>query len=68
VAQAGIGSELLRIGLAVDDRMIGLDLDDLAFDGSITKSPCGGEVSGRSPVDRGNKRSMACDGDGIPLH
>ena len=33
--------------------------------------PCGGEVSGRSPVDRGKqgtKRSVACDGDGIPLH
>jgi hypothetical protein len=51
--------------------MIGLDLSDLAVDGSITKSPCGGEVSGRSPVDRGKqgtKRSVACDGGGIPLH
>jgi hypothetical protein len=70
-AQAGIGQELLRIGLDAYDRMIGLDLDDLAVDGSITKSPCGGEVSGRSPVDRGKqgtKRSVACDGDGIPLH
>ena len=41
------------------------------MDGSITKSPCGGEVAGRSPVDRGKqgtKRSVACDGDGIPLH
>ncbi|HEX8932831.1 MAG TPA: IS5 family transposase [Pseudonocardiaceae bacterium] len=70
-AQAGIGQELLRIGLDAYDRMIGLDLTDLAVDGSITKSPCGGEVSGRSPVDRGKqgtKRSVACDGDGIPLH
>jgi hypothetical protein len=51
--------------------MIGLDLSDLAVDGSITKSPCAGEVSGRSPVDRGKqgtKRSAASDGDGIPLH
>lgn len=51
--------------------MIGLELADLAVDRSITKSPCGGEVSGRSPVDRGKqgtKRSVACDGDGIPLH
>jgi hypothetical protein len=54
-AQAGIGSELLRIGLAAYDQMIGLHLDDLAVDGSITKSPSGGEVSGRSPVDRGNR-------------
>ena len=58
-AQAGIGQELLRIGLDAYDRMIGLDLTDLAVDGSITKSPCGGEVSGRSPVDRGNKAPNA---------
>jgi hypothetical protein len=49
VAKAGIGGELLRIGLEAYDRMVGRDLDDLAVDGSITKSPCGGEVSGRSP-------------------
>ena len=70
-AEAGHGPALLRIGLAAYDRMIGLDLEDLSVDGSITKSPCGGEVSGRSPVDRGKqgtKRSVACDGDGIPLH
>ena len=70
-ATAGHAKALLRIVLAAFDRMIGLDLDDLSVDGSITKSPCGGEVSGRSPVDRGKqgtKRSVACDGDGIPLH
>jgi len=51
--------------------MLGLDLDDLSVDGSITKSPCGGEVSGRSPVDRGKqgtKRSVVTDAVGIPLH
>ena len=70
-AQAGHGQTLLRLTLAAFDQMIGLHLDDLSVDGSITKSPCGGEVSGRSPVDRGKqgtKRSVACDGDGIPLH
>jgi hypothetical protein len=70
-AEAGHTKVLLRLVLAAFDRMIGLDLDDLSVDGSITKSPCGGEVSGRSPVDRGKqgtKRSVACDGDGIPLH
>lgn len=44
--------------------MTGLELDDLSVDGSITKSPCGGELSGRSPIDRGKqgtKRSVACD-------
>jgi hypothetical protein len=70
-AEAGIGKQVLQTALAGFDRMIGLDLDDLAVDGAITKSPCGGEASGRSPVDRGKqgtKRSIACDGDGIPLH
>jgi len=70
-AEAGHGQTLLRLTLAAFDQVIGLHLDDLSVDGSITKSPCGGEVSGRSPVDRGKqgtKRSVACDGDGIPLH
>jgi hypothetical protein len=35
--------------------MIGLDLDDLSVDGSITKAPGGGEVAGRSSVDRGKQ-------------
>jgi hypothetical protein len=68
---AGHGRQLLRLALAAFDQMIGLDLDDLAVDGAITKAPCGGEVAGRSPVDRGKqgmKRSVACDGGGIPLH
>jgi hypothetical protein len=43
-AQAGHTKVLLRLVLAAFDRMIGLDLDDLSVDGSITKSPCGGEV------------------------
>jgi hypothetical protein len=70
-ATAGHGQALLRIVLAAFDKMIGLDLQDLSVDGSITKSPCGGEVSGRSPVDRGKqgtKRSVVCEGDGIPLY
>ena len=44
-AEAGLAQELLRIGLEAYDRMIGLNLDELAVDGAITKSPCGGEVS-----------------------
>jgi hypothetical protein len=70
-ATAGHGQALLRLVLAAFDKMIGLDLQDLSVDGSITKSPCGGEVSGRSPVDRGKqgtKRSVVCEGDGIPLY
>ncbi len=41
--------------LDADDRMLGLQLDDLAVDGCITKAPCGGQVAGRSPVDRGKQ-------------
>jgi hypothetical protein len=61
---------LERIARDAYDRMIGLNLADLAVDWYITKAPCGGEVAGRSPVDRGKqglKRSVASDGDGIPL-
>jgi hypothetical protein len=70
-ADAGHGPALLRICLTAYDQIIGLDLDELAVDGCITKAPCGGEVAGRSPVDRGKqgtKRSVATDGQGIPLH
>jgi hypothetical protein len=70
-AEAGLGRELLRLALAAYDRMLGLDLEDLAADGCISKSPCGGEVAGRSPVDRGKqgtKRSTVTDGGGLPLH
>ena len=52
------------------DRTIGLELSDIAVDCCITKAPCGGQKSGRSPVDRGKrgiKRSVAVDADGIPL-
>src|SRR6266516_3879511 len=53
------------------DRLIGLDLADLAVDGCLTKAPCGGDTAGRSPVDRGEqglKRSAVIEGRGVPLH
>lgn len=46
-ADRGLGTELLQSALTAYDRMLGLDLDDLSVDGSITKSLHGGEVSGR---------------------
>jgi transposase len=67
---AGVMDTLLDLVLAAYDRMIGLELADIAVDGCITKAPCGGEVAGRSPVDRGKqglKRSLAVDAAGIPL-
>lgn len=51
---AGVMAQLATVVLDAYDRMIGLDLADLAVDGCITKAPCGGELAGRSPVDRGN--------------
>ena len=52
------------------DRLVGLELGEVAVDCCITKAPCGGEKAGRSPVDRGKrgiKRSVAVDALGIPL-
>lgn len=66
----GVMDRLQAIALAAYDRMIGLALEDIAVDGGITKAPCGGEVAGRSPVDRGKqglKRSTVVDANGIPL-
>jgi transposase len=66
----GLAAHLHLLVLAAYDRMLGLELDDLAIDGCITKAPCGGEVAGRSPVDRGKqglKRSVATEAKGIPL-
>jgi hypothetical protein len=66
----GLMEKLREISLGAYDRLIGLELSDLAVDGCITKAPCGGEKAGRSPVDRGKegaKRSTVVDGRGIPL-
>ena len=70
-AEAGIAERLHRLVLEQYDRMIGLDLADVAVDGCITKAPSGGQKAGRSPVDRGKqglKRSTLTDATGIPLH
>ncbi|MFF4354091.1 IS5 family transposase [Streptomyces sp. NPDC001530] len=66
----GAFARLKQIALGSYDRIVGLVLDQIAVDGSITKAPGGGEVAGRSPVDRGKqglKRSGMTDGYGIPL-
>jgi transposase len=49
----GVFDRLELLVLQAYDRMLGLELGDLAGDGCITKAPCGGAASGRSPVDRG---------------
>jgi len=66
----GIMEARRTLALAAYDRMIGLEVGDVAVDGCITKAPCGGEAAGRSPVDRGKqglKRSTIVDANGIPL-
>src|SRR3954468_4939538 len=70
-AEFGVSEQVHTLALQAYDRMIGLERDDLAVDGCITKAPGGGEAAGRSPVDRGKqglKRSIVTDGTGIPLH
>jgi transposase len=66
----GVMEKLQKITLDAYDRIIGLELSDVAVDCCITKAPCGGEKAGRSPVDRGKqgiKRSTLVDANGIPL-
>jgi len=70
-AEVGLATELHALVLMQYDRMIGLELDDVAVDGCITKAPGGGEKAGRSPVDRGKqglKHSILTDAAGVPLH
>ena len=67
---AGIAERVHATALAAYDRIIGLQLGDIAADGCITKAPCGGDKSGPSPVDRrkgGLKRSVATEEAGVPL-
>ncbi len=67
---AGVAEQLRLAVLGGYDRLFGLELEQLAVDGCITKAPCGGQVAGPSPVDRrkqGLKRSVATEAGGIPL-
>jgi transposase len=68
--ELGVMDELEEMARESYDRVVGLELSDVAVDCCITKAPCGGERAGKSPVDRGKrglKRSMMVDACGIPL-
>jgi hypothetical protein len=68
--EAGSMEVLEEMALESYDRIIGLELSEVAVDCCITKAPCGGQKAGKSPVDRGKrgiKRSVAVDAEGIPL-
>jgi len=67
---AGIFDTVCDEAIAAFDRIIGLDLDTVAIDGSLHKAPCGGEGTGRNPTDRakiGHKWSVAVEAHGIPI-
>lgn len=67
---AGVFEELRDHALEAYERIIGLDLTEVAIDGCQLKAPCGGEGTGKNPVDRaklGWKWSVATDANGIPL-
>jgi len=68
--EAGVFDKLRAEALATYNDQIGLDLTNVALDGSLHKAPCGGEGTGKSPVDRrklGWKWSSATDGNGVLL-
>jgi transposase len=68
--EAGVMTKLRELALEAYDKVVGLQLSDVAVDCCITKAPCGGEKAGRNPVDRGKqgiKRSTVVDAKGIPL-
>jgi hypothetical protein len=68
--ELGLMERLRDNSLDAYDRLIGLELGDLAVDECVTKVPCSGKKAGKSPVDRGKggiKRSTAVDASGIPL-
>ena len=67
---AGVFESLKTEALAGFDRIIGLDLDHVALDGSLHKAPYGGEGTGPNPTDRaklGWKWSVASERHGIPV-
>ena len=67
---AGVFEDLESEALAAYDRIVGLDLSDASVDGSIHKAPCGGDGTGKSPVDRaklGWKWSILTDRAGVPV-
>jgi transposase len=68
--EAGVFEQLKDEAVAAFDRIVGLDLDDVALDGSLHKAPYGGEGTGPNPTDRGKlgwKSSVASERHGIPI-
>jgi transposase len=67
---AGVFDALAAEALTAYDRIIGLDLAEVAIDGSQHNAPCGGEGTGPNCTDKGRsgwKWSLATDTHGIPI-
>ena len=65
---AGVFDAVVEEALAAFDRIVGLDLTEVAVDGSAHKAPSGGPGTGRNPTDRGKsgwKWSLLTDRAGI---
>lgn len=68
--RSGIFDRISNDAIEGYDRIIGLDFSDVSVDGSLQKSPCGGQDSGPNPTDRGKlgwKWSILVDAAGIPI-
>jgi transposase len=67
---AGVFDRIVNEAIAAFDRVIGLDLTDVALDGSLHKAPAGGEGTGKNPTDRarlGWKWSILTDYNDVPI-
>jgi len=67
---AGVFDAVADEAIAAYDRIIELDLSEVAVDGSQHKAPCGGPGTGKNPTDRaklGWKWSLLADRAGIPI-
>ncbi len=67
---AGVFDRLEAEAMAAFDRIVELDLSEVSLDGSLHKSPYGGEGTGPNPTDRGKlgwKWSVAVEAHGIPI-
>jgi len=67
---ADVFERLKTEAIASFDRIIGLDMSEVALDGSLHKAPYGGEGTGPNPTDRGKsgwKWSVAVERHGIPI-
>jgi transposase len=68
--EAGVFEQVAEEALSGYDKIVGLDLSEVAIDASVHKAPGQGEGTGANPTDRGRsgwKWSLATDFAGVPL-